>query len=252
MKRFMVVQHTYSEFLGPIEKQLESRDIGFQYQRPFLGADLPATASQHDALWLLGGAYPITDADACPWVNDEMRLIGNFKRMKRPIVGIGFGALVIAQYEGGIATDEPYFNAYFTTCHKTGAGRDDPLANAVDGRKMLVMYNGSVTLPAGIEPIVVDDDGNWLAIHPDELTYAMLFRPEIKPGMIEDMIMEDNRPLPDNIGELLGEARAVWGESQQTAAQVSLALVSALDLMTERHKMPVFSLNVVKSGDDSH
>ena len=149
MKKFMVVQHTYAEFLGPIEKQLESRDIGFLYQRPFLGVDLPGTASQHDALWLLGGAYPITDTDACPWVDDEMRLINNFKRMKRPIVGIGFGALMIAQFEGGIASDEPYFNAYFTTCHKTEAGRDDPLANAVDGKKMFVMYNGSATLPAG-------------------------------------------------------------------------------------------------------
>ena len=252
MKKFMVVQHTYAEFLGPIEKQLESRDIGFLYQRPFLGVDLPGTASQHDALWLLGGAYPITDTDACPRVDDEMRLISNFKRMKRPIVGIGFGALMIAQFEGGIASDEPYFNAYFTTCHKTEAGRDDPLAMAVDGKKMFVMYNGSATLPAGIEPIVVDDDGNWLAIRPDELTYAMLFRPEMKPGMIEDMMMEDNRPLPDNIGELLGEARMVWQETQKTTAQVSLALVTALDLMTERRKMPVFNLNVVKTDDDVH
>jgi GMP synthase (glutamine-hydrolysing) len=249
MKRFMVVQHTYSEFLGPIEKQLESRDIGFQYQRPFLGADLPGTATQHDALWLLGGAYPVTDSEACPWIDDEMRLIGLFKRMKRPIVGIGFGALAVVQYEGGIVHEEPYFNAYFTTCHKTEAGRDDLLANAVDGKKMLVMYNGSADLPAGIEPIVVDDEGNWLAIHPDELTYAMLFRPEIKPGMIEDMIMEDNRPLPDNIGDLLGEARELWMQTQKNTAEVSLALVTALDLMTEHRKMPVFSLNVVKTDD---
>ena len=80
----------------------------------------------------------------------------------------------------------------------------------------------------------------------------MLFRPEMKPGMIEDMMMEDNRPLPDNIGELLGEARMVWTETQKTTAQVSLALVSALDLMTERRKMPVFNLNVVKTDDDVH
>ena len=136
-----------------------------------------------------------------------------------------------------------------TTCHKTEAGRDALLANAVDGKKMLVMYNGSADLPAGIEPIVVDDDGNWLAIHPDELTYAMLFRPEIKPGMIEDMIMEDNRPLPDNIGELLEQARELWIQTQKNTAEVSLALVTALDLMTEHRKMPVFSLNVVKTDD---
>ena len=247
MKRFMLVQHSYSEFLGMVEKQLESRNIGFQYQRPFLGVDLPATATQHDALWLLGGAYPVTDEEASPWLAQELRLITNFKKMKRPIVGIGFGALVMILHEGGEVTDEPYFNAYWTTCHKTDAGRDDPLANAVDGKKLLVMYNGSATLPEGMEPIVVDDDGRWLAVRPDDLSYAMLFRPEIKPGMIEDMMMEDNRPLPDNIGEILDEARANWTVGQQTAAEICLALVSALDLMTERHKMPVFNLNVVKA-----
>lgn len=243
----MLVQHSYSEFLGMVEKQLESRNIGFQYQRPFLGVDLPATATQHDALWLLGGAYPVTDEEASPWLAQELRLITNFKKMKRPIVGIGFGALVMMLHEGGEVTDEPYFNAYWTTCHKTEAGRDDPLANAVDGKKLLVMYNGSATLPEGMEPIVVDDDGRWLAVRPDDLSYAMLFRPEIKPGMIEDMMMEDNRPLPDNIGEILDEARANWTVGQQTAAEICLALVSALDLMTERHKMPVFNLNVVKA-----
>ena len=114
-------------------------------------------------------------------------------------------------------------------------------------RSVLVMYNGKVDLPKGVDPIVVDDAGNWLAIRPDEWTYGMLFRPEIKPGMIEDMIMEDNRPLPDNIGELLQQARINWVETQAITARVSLALVSALDLMHERRKPPVFSLNVVKS-----
>jgi GMP synthase (glutamine-hydrolysing) len=63
------------------------------------------------------------------------------------------------------------------------------------------------------------------------------------------MIMEDNRPLPDNIGDLLGEARELWMQTQKNTAEVSLALVTALDLMTEHRKMPVFSLNVVKTDD---
>lgn len=251
MKRFMLVQHSYSEFLGMVEKQLESRNIGFQYQRPFLGNDLPASASQHDALWLLGGAFPANDELACPWLPQERRLIANFRKMGRPIVGIGFGALLLVEQAGGEILDEPYFNTYWTVCHKTEAGRDDPLASAVDGQRMLVMVNGNATLPPGMEPLVVDDAGRWLAVRPDEMSYAMLFRPELKPGMIEDMIMEDNRPLPDNIGEILDQARAAWGTGQKVAADICFALVSALDLMTERHKMPVFSLNPVGAGNEA-
>lgn len=252
MKRFMLVQHSYSEFLGMVEKQLESRNIGFQYQRPFLGNELPTSASQYDALWLLGGAYPANDELACPWLPQERQLIANFQKMRRPIIGIGFGALLLVERAGGEISDEPYFNTYWTTCHKTSFGADDTLACAVDGQRMLVMLNGSATLPVGMEPLVVDDEGRWLAVRLDDLSYAMLFRPEIKPGMIEDMIMEDNRPLPDNIGDLLIEARKNWVTGQQTSANICYALVGALDLMTERRKMPVFNLNVVDDGHEQH
>lgn len=249
MKQFLVVQHTYSEFLGTIERQLETRDIGFIYQRPFTGQSLPGSALQYDALWLLGGAYPVTDQENCPWVEDELQLIGAFKRARRPVVGIGFGALLVARFHGGSARSEPLHNAYWTTARKTAAGRDDPLAQAVDGRKVLVMASGGAELSPGIAPVVVDDQGNWLAIRPDELTYGMLFRPELKPGMLEDMIMEENRPVPDDMGELLDEARLLWNETQATTDRVVAALVTALDLMQERHKMPVFALNVVRGEE---
>lgn len=246
MKRFLVVQHSYSEFLGTIERQLETRDIGFAYHRPFVGQSLPGSAFNFDALWSLGGAHPTADHEANPWVEDELRLIGVFKHANRPIVGIGFGALLLAEYEGGQVYEDPQHTAYWTIARKTTAGEQDPLAIAVDGHKVLVLYNGSVTLPSGMEPIVVDDAGNWLAIRSDELSYGMLFRPELKPGMIEDMVMEARRPLPENIAELLTEARQNWEETRLVTDKVVVALVSALDLMQERRKMPVFSLNVVK------
>ncbi len=252
MKRFVVVQHTYSEFLGTIENQLEKRDIGFVYFRPFVGQDLPGSAGQFDALFLLGGSRPTADRETCPWIDDELRLIGVFRQAHRPIVAIGFGALLLAEYEGASISPEPFHTAYWTTGHRTDAGAGDALAEAVDGRRLLVMYNGSATLPAGMEPIVVDDDGRWLAFRPDRESYAMLFRPELKPGMIEDMIMEAKRRVPDNIGELLAQARQEWQGMQQTKDQVIIALVKELDLMKERHKMPVFHLNVPdNSRDDS-
>ena len=74
MKRFAAVQHSYSEFLGTVEKQLENRGIGFTYFRPFTGQSVPGSALQYDALWLLGGAWPVTDLEHCPWIEDELRL----------------------------------------------------------------------------------------------------------------------------------------------------------------------------------
>ena len=244
MKSFCVVQHTYSEFLGLIESQLEKRDIGFAYMRPFVGQALPGSALQFDAMFSLGGAFPTMEEEACPWVDDEKTLIKIFQQAKRPVVGIGFGGLLVAEVAGGTPSEEPFHNLYWTTARATEAGKDDALAQAVDGRRVLVMYNGSVELPGGLEPILVDDEGRWLAVRPNPLTYGILFRPELKPGMIEDMVMEAGRMTPDNIGEYLESARERWDEMQEVTDKVIVALVKELDLMQERRKAPVFSLKV--------
>ncbi len=249
MIRFVAVQHTFSEFFGALEPQLESRGIGFTYLRVVTGQDVIGSALQHDALWLLGGAYPATDREHCPWVDDELRLIGVFRKARRPVVGIGFGAHLVALSAGGTAHAEPVHDAYWTTAHATASGRTDPVAQAIDGRKVLVMANGRVDLPDHVAPVAVDDAGRWIVVRPDELTYGLLIRPELKPGMIEDMVMEEDRPVPDDIGELLESARAQWDETQKTVDLVMVALVQALDLMQERKKMPVFMLKTV-TGDD--
>ncbi len=244
MKNYLVVQHTYSDFLGLIENQLQQRDIGFSYNRPFIGDALPGSAGQFDGLFLLGGAWPTVDEAHNAHVAEEIKLIQMFQKAGRPVIGLGMGGLLVAQAAGGTGSLTPGHTAGFVTAHKTPAGAGDELAEAMDGRQVLVLYNGSVALAEGLEPILVDDDGNWLAVRPDASTYGILFRPELKPGMLEDIIMEDNHNPPENIGELLGEARMQWQNMQETTDLTVVALVKEADLMHERRKMPVFSLKV--------
>jgi len=247
MKRFIAVQHSYSEFLGSIEKQLENRGIGFSYFRPFTGQALPASALQFDALWLLGGAHAPADRVHVPWLDEELRLLRAFATARRPAVGLGFGALLLAQAAGGgpQPDDGPY--AYWTTAHATPAGAADPVAQSIDGRRVLVAASGRVTLPGTIAPLATDDDGRWILMRHGE-TYGLLFRPEMTPGMIEDTVMEEGRPLPDDIGEVLAQARELWPESRETTDRVVAALVAGLDLMQERRKPPVFRIQAVSGG----
>ena len=244
MKNYLVVQHTYSEFLGLVESQLEKRDIGFSYFRPFVGQALPGSAAQFDGLWLLGGAWPLTDEEHVPQLDEELNLIRIFQKAQRPVVGIGMGGQMVAAAAGGTPQAEPMYTAKFVTARMTDAGTGTPLAEEMDGRRLLVMYNGDVTLPQGLQPILEDEDGHWLAVRPDPLTYGLLFRPEMKPGMLEDIIMEGKHNPPPHIGELLGEARMEWQQMQETTALVLKGLVTGLSLMQERRKMPVFNLRV--------
>lgn len=244
MKNYCVIQHNYSEFLGLIEGQLEMRDIGFSYLRPFVGQEAAVNAVQYDALFLLGGSLPSLHEDNIETAASEKALIQTFLHAKRPVIGLGYGGLLLAEWAGAEAAAVPAQTAYWTTAKKTAAGEGDPVAEAVDGKRVLVMYNGAATLPDSVQPIIEDEQGNWIAIHPHELAYGLLFRPELKPGMIEDMIMEAGRETPDNITEILATARSEWEQTQKTTDQLLIGLVKSLDLMTERKKPPVFRLNV--------
>ncbi len=245
MIRFIAVQHSYSEFLGPVEKQLENRGIGFTYFRPFTGQSLPVSAQQFDALWLLGGSYPPADREHVPWFEEELRLARAFARAGRPAVGFGFGALLLALAAGGTpcGSEAPY--AYWTTARATDAGAENPLARAVDGRKVLVAASGRVRLPDGVEPLLIDEGGEWIAWRQAQ-AYGLLFRPELTPGMIEDIIMEEGRPLPEDISAVLEQARQLWVQSRETSDRAIAALVAELDLMRERRKPPVFTLRTVQ------
>ena len=240
MKRFLAVQHSFAEFFGALETQWEARGIGFKYVRPVTGEDVAGTPSQFDALWLLGAAYAAADRERCPWVDDEMRLVRAFAKSKRPIVGLGFGAHVLAAAYGAALSAEPEHDARFALAHALVA--DDPVARAIDGCSVLVMANGRAELGAGLEPVAADEDGRWLAFRTRELGYGLLFRPELKPGMLEDMVMEDERPLPEDIGALIDAARERWPQMQDTTDRVAAGLVSALGLMDERAKAPVFRI----------
>ncbi len=244
MQKLAVIQHTYAEFLGQLEGQLEKRGIGFNYYRMAVGDALPASALQFDGLFVLGGSHPNVDEENCPWFADEIRLIGGYEKAGRPVVGMGFGGLSVAAAHGASLSAEPFHNAYWTTARLTDAGRGDAVAESVAGRRVLVLYNGSAELPDGIEPLLVDEEGRWLLIRPAEQTYGLLFRPEMKPGMLEDMVMEEDREAPENLGELMMEARTHWADMQDVTDQLVVALVGTLDLMHERRKAPVFSLKV--------
>jgi putative intracellular protease/amidase len=241
VKRFLAVQHSYSEFFGALEPQWEARDIGFAYVRTIAGQDVAGTPSQYDALWLLGSAYPVADRERCPWVDDEIRLLRAFERAQRPVVGLGDGALVLAAAHGAALRGEPEHDARFVRARALDA--EDPVAQAVDGRRVLVMAHGGAELADGLQPVAADEAGRWIAYRSrGGLSYGLLFRPELKPGMLEDMVMEEDRPMPENIGALIETAREEWAELQETSARTAAALVAALALMDERRKMPVFRL----------
>lgn len=240
MPRLLAVQHTMSEFLGAVEAPLEAGGIGFRYVRTVAGDEVAGTPTQHDALWLLGAAHAPADAERCPWVESEARLVRAFQRAGRPVIGTGAGAQVLAAAMGATLREAPGPVARIATA--VAVDEEDPLARAVHGRRVLVMHDGSCDVPPGATVVVADEDGRWLAIRTQPPGYGLLFRPELKPGMLEDMAMEDDRPLTEAFGDFVRDVREAWPELEEGARRASGALIAALGLMDERAKPRVIPI----------
>jgi len=90
----------------------------------------------------------------------------------------------------------------------------------------------------------IADAGRWIAFRAPLPGYGLLFRPELKPGMLEDMVMEEGREMPEDTASQIATAREEWDALQAASERVTVALVQALDLMRERRKAPVFRLSV--------
>ena len=95
-----------------------------------------------------------------------------------------------------------------------------------------------------LTPVATDAAGRWIAFRTPVPGDGLLFRPELKPGMLEDMVLEEDREVPEDIGALIETAGDEWTVSQETTDRVVVALVDALDLMRERRKAPVFRLSL--------
>ncbi len=70
---------------------LAARGFELEWRYPFDGDALPDSADHLAGLVVLGGGYPVPEADRYPFLRDEMRFIGRCLKADRPVLGICLG-----------------------------------------------------------------------------------------------------------------------------------------------------------------
>lgn len=220
MSRLCVIQHTEAEYLSFIEDHFEGRGIRFDYFRPLAssGGVLPKDAGDYDGLVVLGaGPFGVVSSHLLPSFGAELRLVKDFLNKNLPVVGIGFGAILLAIAAGGGAEEAP-LRFEIKTAKRTN---DDVLCGWMPKNFPVALYlrdrpvlpeGARVEAACGDEPLVFSIAGNCL---------GFLGHPGVKSALIEDLVMEFTES-PDDIAEGLEQLR-----------REQAAIVAALsDLMT--------------------
>ena len=231
MKTLAVIQHTSAEYLGLIEDHLEGRGTRFQYFRPFTSdGKLPDASSLGDGLVLLGaGPWGSAGENDVPSLQAEVDITKQALAQQVPVVGFGFGAQVLALASGASVNAAP-LRMRVDFAQRTEAGAD-ALAGLIPERFVVATYlRDRLALPANAKVLASfgDDDPALWQIGPNN--FGFVGHPGLKPGMVEDLIMEFD-DAPPSVAERLPELDARKTEIADALVPLMTGLVRACDWM---------------------
>jgi GMP synthase-like glutamine amidotransferase len=98
--RVLVVQNYDNTGLGQVGAALAEASVEIDLRRPYLGESLPADASAHDAMVVLGGAQNALADDDYPYFPHLLDLTRDFAARDRAVLGICLGSQLIARAFG--------------------------------------------------------------------------------------------------------------------------------------------------------
>ena len=233
MRSLIVLQNTESEFLGLLEDHLEGRNIRFRYVRPVTGSVLviPRTAAEADGLIVLGGGpWGAVSEPVLPGLEREVALVGDFLDEGRPVIGIGLGAQILGLAAGGRALAHP-FEFRVERGHRT---RPDALNGFLPESFPVISYmRDRVEPPAEATVLARAEDGHPAVFQVAGNCLGFAGHPGIKPGILEDLLMEFG-DAPGDFAARLEAVRDAQLEVADALVPMMTGIVQITGLMRPR------------------
>ncbi|WP_342348575.1 type 1 glutamine amidotransferase [uncultured Nitrospira sp.] len=176
MKVALCLQHVLFEGPGVFRRALETR--GYTVRNVVVPAEgLPADSG--DFLLIMGGPMSVNDSD--PWVEAELQFVKMALAREIPILGICFGAQLLAKALGGSVAPGPKFELGMGAVSLTDMGKIDPILSAMPQDFLVFQWHGEgITLPPGSAHLVTSADFPVQAFRMADRTYGLLFHLELE------------------------------------------------------------------------
>jgi GMP synthase-like glutamine amidotransferase len=153
--RILAFQHHPATPAGLVGERMAARSVAVTTLDARAGTSLPADATAHDGLLILGGAMNAYADDVCPHFPDLLRLARALAAARKPVLGICLGGQLLARAWGarvhlGVA---PEFGV--VPLEPTAAAEDDPLLAGTAGPvPAMQWHDDTFDLPAGAVPLL--------------------------------------------------------------------------------------------------
>jgi GMP synthase (glutamine-hydrolysing) len=174
-----IVQHVSYDGAGNIGQALRRASRPWISVRPFAGEPLPG-ASELSGLVVLGAPGGSADDQQCEHLVAERRLISEAVQLGLPVLGVCFGAQLLAvALGGGVVTDGP-LEVGIGSAALTAAGCTDPVLGSRE-RELTVLHwhRHSYTLPPGAVRLATSGADTEQAFRVNRNVYGLQFHVEV-------------------------------------------------------------------------
>ena len=131
----------------------------------------------------------VNDADS--WIAEELHFIKAAMNNSIPVLGICFGAQLMAKALGGSVVPGPIFEVGMVPVRLTDAGTTDPFFCQLPPTFQVFNWHGEgVILPSEIPSLVASEDFPVQAFRVRDRGYGLLFHPEMEEEGIQALCCE--------------------------------------------------------------
>jgi GMP synthase (glutamine-hydrolysing) len=180
-RKILIIKHNRSANEDRTATHLAARGLDLEWRYPFAGEALPDGTGHLAGLVVLGGAYPVPEADRYPFLREEMRFIGRCLKADRPVLGICLGAQLLAHELGAAVGPHPdgHHEFGYYELFPTAAGR----AEIPDGLHVVQSHYHEFALPAGATLLAKSALYAHQAFRHGRTAYGLQFHAEVTPAI---------------------------------------------------------------------
>lgn len=205
-----VIQHVSYEGQGNIAPALRRARLRSVNLRPFRGDQLPR-AEELSGLIVLGAPSGSADDETTKYLAGERQLISDAVHHGLPVLGVCFGAQLLAVALGGRVVKNGVLEVGMGAATLTAAGCADPVLGCdTEALEVLHWHRHSYTLPLGAVRLATSERCAEQAFRVADNVYGLQFHVEINSelaGRISD-------EMPDGVLDSAAVARAsAWGDT---------------------------------------